>query len=124
MSVSDVVVGINLQGLPDNDKGMNIYQVWQQGITGKGVVVAVVDEGLQQSHPELADNYVGIVNRSRNDVVCVKLKGTIETVKNSRIGINYTWSSNIAVSLGYVHTIPNRSCAGTKTILDQASVHT
>lgn len=43
--------------LPDNDKGMNIYQVWQQGITGKGVVVAVVDEGLQQSHPELADNY-------------------------------------------------------------------
>ncbi|KAM7448772.1 hypothetical protein ABFA07_003268 [Porites harrisoni] len=44
-------------GLPDNNKGMNIYQVWQQGITGKGVVVAVVDEGLQQSHPELADNY-------------------------------------------------------------------
>ena len=61
MSVNDVVAGINIQELPDNDKGMNIYQVWQQGITGKGVVVAVVDEGLQQSHPELADNYVGIV---------------------------------------------------------------
>lgn len=51
---------------------MNIYQVWQQGITGKGVVVAVVDEGLQQSHPELADNYVGIVNQPRNDVVLCK----------------------------------------------------
>ena len=28
----------------------------------------------------------------------------------SRTGINYT--CNTAVSLGYVHTIPNRSCAG------------
>ena len=54
---------------------------------------------------------------------CVKLiKNTIETGKISRIGINYT--CNTAVSLGYVHAIPNRSCAGTKTILDQASVHT
>ena len=37
---------------------MNIDQVWQQGITGKGIVVAVVDDGLQQSHPDLRDNYV------------------------------------------------------------------
>lgn len=87
MSVSDIVVGVNLQGLPDNDKGMNIYQVWQQGITGKGVVVAVVDEGLQQSHPELADNYVGIVNRSRNDVVCVKLKVQWKLVKSVELAL-------------------------------------
>lgn len=78
MSVNDVVAGINLQELPDNDKGMNIYQVWQQGITGKGVVVAVVDEGLQQSHPELADNYVGIVNQPRNDKVQWKLVKSVE----------------------------------------------
>lgn len=78
MSVNDVVAGINLQELPDNDKGMNIYQVWQQGITGKGVVVAVVDEGLQQSHPELADNYVGIVNQPRNDKVQWKLVKFVE----------------------------------------------
>lgn len=90
MSVSDIVVGVNLQGLPDNDKGMNIYQVWQQGITGKGVVVAVVDEGLQQSHPELADNYVGIVNRPRNDVVCVKLKVQWKLVKSVELVIPAT----------------------------------
>lgn len=78
MSVNDVVAGINLQELPDNDKGMNIYQVWQQGITGKGVVVAVVDEGLQQLHPELADNYVGIVNQPRNDKVQWKLVKSVE----------------------------------------------
>ena len=45
---------------PADGKGMNLRQVWQQGITGKGVVVAVVDDGLQQSHPELRDNYVSL----------------------------------------------------------------
>lgn len=41
---------------PDG-KGMNIDKVWQQGVTGKGIVVAVVDDGLQQFHPDLKDNY-------------------------------------------------------------------
>lgn len=42
---------------PPSGKGMNIDLVWQQGITGKGIVNAVVDDGLQQSHPDLRDNY-------------------------------------------------------------------
>jgi len=41
---------------PDR-KGMNIDKVWQQGVTGKGIVVAVVDDGLQEFHPDLKDNY-------------------------------------------------------------------
>ena len=48
------------QNSPDG-KGMNIDKVWQQGVTGKGIVVAVVDDGLQQSHPDLQDNYVSKV---------------------------------------------------------------
>ena len=39
---------------------MNIDKVWQQGVTGKGIVVAVVDDGLQQSHPDLEDNFVSL----------------------------------------------------------------
>lgn len=42
---------------PPGGRGMNINKAWQQGVTGKGIVVAVVDDGLQQSHPDLEDNY-------------------------------------------------------------------
>jgi len=31
--------------------------VWQSGITGRGVVIGVVDDGLEYTHPDLADNY-------------------------------------------------------------------
>jgi len=32
--------------------------VWERNITGAGVVIAVVDEGLDPKHPELKANYV------------------------------------------------------------------
>ena len=37
---------------------MNVTGVWSQGITGKGVVVAILDDGLQMDHPDLKENYV------------------------------------------------------------------
>jgi len=30
------------------------------GLTGKGIVVAVVDQGLEKNHPELKQNYVSV----------------------------------------------------------------
>lgn len=36
----------------------NVIDVWKKGITGQGVVVAVVDEGFDPSHPEIQANYV------------------------------------------------------------------
>jgi hypothetical protein len=30
---------------------------WQQGITGRGIRIAVVDDGLQKGHPDLSGNY-------------------------------------------------------------------
>lgn len=37
---------------------MNIAPAWQKGYTGKGVVVSILDDGIQTNHPDLAQNYV------------------------------------------------------------------
>lgn len=39
---------------------MNIGPAWQKGYTGKGVVVSILDDGIQTNHPDLAANYVSI----------------------------------------------------------------
>ena len=36
---------------------MNIEGVWKQGITGKGVVVTIVDDGVEKTHDDLKDNW-------------------------------------------------------------------
>ena len=63
ISIMTIIIVLNnsqfYQNPPDG-RGMNIDKVWQQGVTGKGIVVAVVDDGLQQSHPDLKDNFVSL----------------------------------------------------------------
>ena len=39
----------------------NVIDVWKKGITGQGVVVTVVDEGFDPSHPEIQANYVSCI---------------------------------------------------------------
>lgn len=34
--------------------------VWQKGITGKGVVITVLDDGLEWNHTDIYDNYVSL----------------------------------------------------------------
>lgn len=37
---------------------MNIAGAWRRGYTGKGVVVSVLDDGIETEHPDLKPNYV------------------------------------------------------------------
>ena len=37
---------------------MNVLPAWHQGFRGKGVVVSILDDGIQPNHPDLAANYV------------------------------------------------------------------
>lgn len=37
---------------------MNLAPAWKKGYTGKGVVVSILDDGIQTNHPDLAQNYV------------------------------------------------------------------
>jgi len=39
---------------------MNVRNAWKQDITGKGVVVTILDDGIEKDHPDLQKNYVSI----------------------------------------------------------------
>lgn len=38
--------------------GLHAKEVWDSGVTGKGVTIAIVDDGLQWNHPDLQPQYV------------------------------------------------------------------
>uniref|UniRef100_A0A1B0AQK4 P/Homo B domain-containing protein n=1 Tax=Glossina palpalis gambiensis TaxID=67801 RepID=A0A1B0AQK4_9MUSC len=46
-----------LNGGAKDGLDMNIEPAWQKGYTGKGVVVSILDDGIQTNHPDLAQNY-------------------------------------------------------------------
>lgn len=39
---------------------MNVIPAWKEGITGRGVVVTILDDGLESDHPDLIANYVSV----------------------------------------------------------------
>ena len=41
-------------------RDLNVKEAWAQGYTGKGVVVTILDDGIEKDHPDLAKNYVSL----------------------------------------------------------------
>ncbi|XP_031635657.1 furin-like protease 1 isoform X2 [Contarinia nasturtii] len=40
-----------------NGLDMNVIPAWKEGITGKGIVVTILDDGLESDHPDLVENF-------------------------------------------------------------------
>lgn len=40
---------------------LNVQAAWDQGITGKNVTTAIMDDGVDYMHPDLKYNYVSII---------------------------------------------------------------
>ena len=50
---------------------MNVQGAWAQGITGKGISVTILDDGIERTNPDLAANYDPLasydINANDND---------------------------------------------------------
>jgi len=51
---------------------MNVLPAWQKGFTGRGVVVTILDDGIEKDHPDLKKNYVS--TRSQ----CISLSTNVD----------------------------------------------
>lgn len=110
----------------------NIISAWEAGYTGKGIRIAVVDDGVDGSHPELKDNYnwglsydyvegrhmpygtavsghgnavAGIIVGKRHNGACGVGLAYDATVAGIRIHDNGAMSTDAAQSLGLVHKL-------------------
>jgi len=64
---------------------MNAKAAWQAGYTGKGILVAVVDDGVKIDHPDLKSNFVGPINS------CWLLKWFVGDLAGSFLLLNFCY---------------------------------
>ena len=58
----------HLKNRQENGKDINVEPVWEEGITGEGVNVVVVDDGIDQYHEDLAPNIDASLNHDYTDL--------------------------------------------------------
>ncbi|XP_006513427.1 proprotein convertase subtilisin/kexin type 4 isoform X7 [Mus musculus] len=46
---------------------LNILKAWNQGLTGRGVVISILDDGIEKDHPDLWANYDPLASYDFND---------------------------------------------------------
>lgn len=40
---------------------MQVQGAWNMGYTGKGIVITILDDGIERTHDDLRDNYVSLI---------------------------------------------------------------
>ncbi|CAJ0967009.1 unnamed protein product [Ranitomeya imitator] len=46
---------------------LHVKEAWGQGYTGKGIVVSILDDGIEKNHPDLQGNYDPAASYDVND---------------------------------------------------------
>ena len=49
------------------EEDVNIIPAWDKGLSGEGVIIGIVDDGLQHEHPDLILNYIANLSYDFND---------------------------------------------------------
>lgn len=49
---------------------MNVMEAWERGLSGRGVVISILDDGIEREHPELRENYVSFSLKDLEMNVC------------------------------------------------------
>ncbi|RHZ45254.1 hypothetical protein Glove_682g55 [Diversispora epigaea] len=92
----------------EKNNDINITDVWKEGITGKGVVAAIVDDGLDMYSEDLADNFYAEGSYDYNDQTALpqprldddthgtRCAGEIAAVKNDVCGVGIAPDVKIA----------------------------
>ncbi|KAI0373034.1 hypothetical protein BV20DRAFT_1034273 [Pilatotrama ljubarskyi] len=87
---------------------MNVTPVWDMGITGKGVITALVDDGLDYTSDDLAANFYAYGSYDYNDHTDLptpvlfddhhgtRCAGQIAAVKNNVCGVGLAYDSQVA----------------------------
>ena len=52
----------------NRDTSLHQQALWDAGLTGRGIVVCVVDDGIEHTHPELHANYMAEASYDYNDI--------------------------------------------------------
>ncbi|KAG4304914.1 hypothetical protein PORY_001589 [Pneumocystis oryctolagi] len=98
----------HLFNIMDKDNDINVTGVWKQGITGKNVVVALIDDGLDMNSEDLKNNYYAPGSYDFNDhnpVPVPKLPedthgtrcaGELAAVRNDVCGIGVAYESKVS----------------------------
>ncbi|KAL4218434.1 pheromone processing endoprotease [Mactra antiquata] len=91
---------------PATPPPMNVLDVWSRGYTGKSIVVAVIDNGIDASHVDLTDNYDSSLSYNyldnNNNVMHgsdshgTKCAGVIGAAKNSHCMVGVAFDATIA----------------------------
>uniref|UniRef100_A0A8C0XWV2 Furin (paired basic amino acid cleaving enzyme) a n=1 Tax=Cyprinus carpio carpio TaxID=630221 RepID=A0A8C0XWV2_CYPCA len=50
-------IWIRLRTYNEDHRDLNVKEAWKRGFTGQGVVVSILDDGIEKNHPDLIQNY-------------------------------------------------------------------